>query len=444
MLLKYIVSNFMSIGHPIEFSMFPTSENVEERLVKRIDTKAGEWKTLRRGGFFGPNASGKTTFIKSLYFAKNFIVNGQKSGKGTGINQFRGNIEELEGKSLFQFMFYLQGDVYEYGFSLGTEQVHEEWLMVLTEKGFQPLFARQTSEEGNTETEIESRFARKGSKERNLVEVLKESIGENQKNQLFLYKMYDNGVKRVECIIEWFQHLKIIFPKAKVQGLPLRMDKDDDFRRFILDSLKNMDTGVANISVVSDVMDFRDFIEKLNIPNEIVSQVEDMRNGILTFAGKYFIFGEGEKRQTLLVQIKFEHMLNGQIVPFNVEEESDGTRRLLDLLPILFSLSKNRQDIYFVDEIDRSLHTKLSQHLLREFLKGCEDTDSQIVFTSHDVNLINLEEFGQDEIWFVEKDGNGESHFRPFSDFEIEKGQDALRAYLNGRFGAVPLLKGEI
>ena len=57
MLLKYIVSNFMSIGHPIEFSMFPTSENVEERLVKRIDTKAGEWKTLRRGGFFGPNAS---------------------------------------------------------------------------------------------------------------------------------------------------------------------------------------------------------------------------------------------------------------------------------------------------------------------------------------------------------------------------------------------------
>ena len=124
-------------------------------------------------------------------------------------------------------------------------------------------------------------------------------------------------------------------------------------------------------------------------------------------------------------------MLNGKAVPFNVEEESDGTQRLLDLLPILFFLSKNWQNIYFVDEIDRSLHTKLSQYLLREFLKGCEDTYSQIVFTAHDVNLINLEEFGQDEIWFVEKDGNGESHFRPFSDFEIEKGQDALRAYDN-------------
>ena len=132
----------MSIGRPIEFSMFPTSDNVEEHLVKKIDTKAGEWKILRRGGFFGPNASGKTTFIKSLRFAKKFILNGPKSGKGMGINQFRGNIEDLQGKSLFQFMFYTQDDVYEYGFSLGTQQVYEEWLMILTETGFEPLFAR--------------------------------------------------------------------------------------------------------------------------------------------------------------------------------------------------------------------------------------------------------------------------------------------------------------
>ena len=156
------------------------------------------------------------------------------------------------------------------------------------------------------------------------------------------------------------------------------------------------------------------------------------------------MFGEGEKQQTTLVQIKFEHMLNGELVPFNVEEESDGTQRLLDLLPILFSLGKNRHDIYFIDEIDRSLHTKLSQYLLREFLKGSGDTDSQILFTAHDVNLINLEEFGQDEIWFIEKDSEGESHLRPFSDFEIQKGQDVLKAYLNGRFGAVPLIKGGV
>ena len=84
MLLRYIVSNFKSIGHPVEFSMFPTEESTDERFLKTITTKAGEWKVLRRGGFFGPNASGKSSFIESIDFARDYIVDGQKSGKGTG------------------------------------------------------------------------------------------------------------------------------------------------------------------------------------------------------------------------------------------------------------------------------------------------------------------------------------------------------------------------
>lgn len=90
-LLKYIVSNFKSIGHPMEFTMFPTGKSTDDRFLKTIQTKAGVWKILRRGGFFGPNASGKSSFIESVEFARDYIVNGQKSGKGTGINQFRGN-----------------------------------------------------------------------------------------------------------------------------------------------------------------------------------------------------------------------------------------------------------------------------------------------------------------------------------------------------------------
>lgn len=441
MLLKYIVSNYKSIGVPMEFSMFPATTQIDEKLSKTIDTKAGQWKVLRRGGFFGPNASGKTSFIESVKFARDFIVNGQKSGKGTGVKQFKGNIPELHEKSTFQFMFYLNGEVYEYGFSLGNQQVFEEWLMVLTEKEFVPLYIRQTSEEGKTQIEIMSKFARKNSKQRDLAEVLKSSMGENQRNQLFLYKMYDNGVTRVEEIVEWFKHLQIIFPKTKVQGLPLRMDKDLDFRQFISDSLRKMDTGVVDITVVSDEIDFQDFIEKLDIPSEIVNQIEDIKNGIVSIGGKYFIFGEGKKRKTVLIQVKFEHTLNGKVVPFNMEDESDGTQRLLDLLPILFAIGENNQAIYFVDEIDRSLHTKLSQYLLEEFLQGCQETYSQIIFTAHDVNLINLDNFGQDEIWFVEKDNKGESRFKPFSDFSIEKGQDTLKAYLCGRFGALPMIR---
>lgn len=440
MLLRYIVSNFKSIGHSVEFSMLPTENNIDERFLKTITTKTGQWKVLRRGGFFGPNASGKSSFVESIAFARDYIVDGQKSGKGTGINQFKGEFEDLNEVSSFQFMFYLNDEVYEYGFSLNRHQVFEEWLMQLTEKDFVPLFTRTTDENGKTEIDIESKFARNNSKERNLAEVLKASIQENQKNQLFLYKLHDNGVKKAEKIVKWFENLQVIFPNTKVQALPIRMKEDKDLRTFIGTMLKRMDTGVFEISVESDEIDFHDYAEKSNWPKEVVDDIEEIKNGIVNIAGRYFIFTENRKKRTVLVQLKFKHRLNDKPIQFNTDEESDGTQRLLDLLPMLFSIG-TKSSIYIVDEIDRSLHTKLCQFLLDEFVSYSGSGCNQIIFTAHDVNLINLRNFRQDEIWFVEKNSLGESKLKPFSDFEVKQEQDSLKAYLNGRFGAVPVIR---
>lgn len=444
MLLKYNVSNFKSIGHTIEFSMLPLQNDVEERFLKTIKTRAGNWKVLRRAGFFGPNASGKSTFVESIDFARDYIVEGQKSGKNTGVNQFKGKFLDIKNISTFQFMFYLDEEVYEYGFTLDRKQIHEEWLMILTEKDFVPLFTRVTDTDGKTTIDIESKFARKDSKERKLAEVLKDSIQENQKNQLFLYKLHDNGIKKAETIVEWFKGLQIIFPSTTIQGLPIRMQEDSEFRKFIADSLHKLDTGVFDISVVSDQIDFREFSEKIDLPQEIIDKVEEIKNGIVNLNGKYFIFSENKQKRTVLVQIKFDHKLNGETIKFNIDEESDGTQRLLDLLPILFAMDKKSSVIYLVDEIDRSLHTKLSQHLLNEFICKSENTLNQIIFTAHDVSLLNLNDFRKDEIWFVEKNTLGESKLKPLSDFNVQEGQDTLKAYLNGRFGAVPVIRGDL
>lgn len=441
MLLKCIVSNFKSIGHSVEFSMFPTASSTDERFLETIKTKSGDWKVLRRGGFFGPNASGKSSFIEAVAFAKDFIINGKRSGKGTGINQFKGDFEDLNHISSFQFVFWLDEEVYEYGFSLDRRQVYEEWLMVLTEKEFAPVFTRVTDYAGKTEIDIESRLARKNSKGRRLAEALKEGMRENQKNQLFLYKLSDNGVKKAETIITWFQNLQIIFPESKVKGLPFRLQQDMDFKTFIAESLKKMDTGVFNLTVASNEIDFHDFAEKMDLPDKIIEEIEEIKSGIVSLNGKYFIFAEGKRSRTVMIQIKFEHYLNKKTLSFNMEEESAGTQRLLDLLPILFAVNKNSQMVYFVDEIDRSLHTKLSQYLLNEFIARSDKTGCQIIFTAHDVNLINLDNFRQEEIWFIEKNNLGESELRPLSDFHLQEGQDTLKAYLSGRFGAVPMIR---
>lgn len=441
MLLRYIVSNFRSIGHTIEFSMLPDKKNSDDRFLKSINTIEGEWKVLSRGGLFGSNASGKTSFIKSIKFAREFIIEGQKSGRGIKLDQFRGELDDLAGISTFQFDFFINENVYEYGFSVDCYQVHEEWLMQLTEKGFEPLFTRITDQNEKTQIEIEDIFLGIDTKERRLADILMDSIKENQKNQLFLYKLHDNGIEKAEEIIKWFRSLQVIFPSTKVKTLPIRMQKDTELRTYIGEMLSRMDTGVFDISVASDEMEFSYFAEKFQVPEEIVKEMEEIGNGIVSFAGKYFIFAENNKKRIVLVQLKFSHRLNGKDVQFNIDEESDGTQRLLDLLPMLFATKENSSAIYFVDEIDRSLHTKLSQFLLNEFIKCCRENHNQIIFTAHDVNLVNTHDFRQEEIWFIEKNGLGESFLRPLSDFKIEEGQDLIKAYLNGRFGAVPVIR---
>ena len=441
MLIQYVVSNYKSIGRPVEFSMLPVQDINNEKFLKTVGTKAGTWKILRRGGFFGPNASGKSSFIESIDFARDFIVEGQKSGKEIRIDQFRGDIEELKGRSSFQFVFYLDQEVYEYGFSVDRYQVYEEWLMIMTENGFEPMFTRLTDMFGKTEIELEPRLAVPDSKEFKLAEILTESIKENQKNQLFLYKLQDNGIKKAEKIMDWFKSLQIIFPETKVRALPIRIRENEDLRQFLGEKLRGLDTGVFKISADSQDIDFHDFAEKLRVPKRIIEDMESLQNGIVNLNGKYFIFGENDKR-TVLVQLKFTHNLNGQDVEFDIDDESDGTQRLLDLLPMLFFVREDSHDIYFIDEIDRSLHTKLSQYLLDEFIKCCENTHNQIIFTAHDVNLINLDKFRQEEIWFIEKNYRGESRLKPLSNFEINEKRDALKAYLSGRFGAIPTIRG--
>ena len=402
MLLKYIVSNFKSIGRSVEFSMIPTENNTDKRFVTKLETKYGDIDVLRRGAFFGPNASGKSTFVESIQFAKEYIVEAQKSGKNTRVPQFKGSLEDLEGTSLFQFVFYLDKNVFEYGFTLTPKRVSEEWLMIRTNKGFVPMFTRATDENGVTDIDIETRFGRSDSKDRQLADVLKSSMKENQKNQLFLYKLKENGIKRAEKIVGWFENMQVIFPNTKIQWLPIRVKEDADFREFLSESLRKLDTGVSKISASGAEINFQEFAEKMNLPKELVADIENKESGLISLNGRYFIFFENKNR-TSLIQVKFEHALNNKIASFNIDDESDGTQRLLDLLPILFQMDKKNNAIYFVDEIDRSLHTKLSKYILKTFVENSQNLLSQIIFTAHDVNLINLRDFTKEEIWFIEK-----------------------------------------
>lgn len=438
MLLKYSVSNFKSIGNNVEFSMFPLEDNTDERFLNEIDTVDGKWRVLKRGALFGPNASGKTSFVQSLAYARNYIVKGPRNNAVTKVPQFRGEIEELEGETTFEFMMYIDGKVYDYGFSLNRTAVSEEWLELYTKDGFTPMFKRVTDGKKVSEIEIFSKYARKKSKIREIAELLKDTIKEKQADQLFLYKLYENGSPVASLIYEWFDRIQILYPDTKLQSLPLRLQKDEQFRKFLSDQLNILDTGIENVYIENQSIDLADFSKKFNLPHEMIHDIEEKQNGLFIFNGKYYLFTE-RGTNTKLVQLKFEHSLNGNTVDFDIDDESDGTRRLLDLLPILFKLRKDENRVYIIDEIDRSLHTKLSRYFVEKFVKFSGNT--QLVFTAHDTNLLDSELFRQEEIWFVEKMSSGETKLRPYSDFDQSMSLDIINDYLSGRLGAVPVIR---
>lgn len=440
MLLKYNVTNFKSIGEQVEFSMFPL-DNEDDRFLIPIKTKIGEWKILRRGALFGPNASGKTTFIDSIHYSQNYILKGPLSNKVTRVNQFKGFEDKL---STFQYVIYIDEEVYEYGFSMDRFYVHEEWLYQLNENGeMKPLFTRITNSEKNTSINITSDYATENTEARQIAELLVGSIKENQANQLFLKKLAENGSEKAEAIINWFEKIVIIYPSSTLRALPVQIKEDDDFREFLTQHLGNMDTGVNNISTSTEEYTIEKFREQFNLSDDLLKEIEEKGSGIISINGKYFIFSDERKGHATFIKLEFEHMLNGKTVPLNLEEESDGTRRMIDLLPMLFKIEDDKSNkIYIVDELDRSLHTKLSKEFVRNFEKTTRNICAQLIFTAHDVNLLDMDLFRQEEIWFIDKKNSGETRFRPFSDFNIKKEQDIFKDYLNGRFGAVPVIHG--
>ena len=133
--------------------------------------------------------------------------------------------------------------------------------------------------------------------------------------------------------------------------------------------------------------------------------------------------------------IKLRH--GKSIFDFDFEDESDGTRRLFDLMDML--LMKDDDIVYVVDELERSLHPKLTEHFLKLFSERHKDHKIQLVFTTHEAAIMDQELVRRDEIWFIERDGENNSKIYSLDRFKERYDKKLSKAYLEGRYGAIPV-----
>jgi AAA15 family ATPase/GTPase len=262
-------------------------------------------------------------------------------------------------------------------------------------------------------------------------------------NQLFLTESIERGVKHFEIPYSWFDEiLTFIFPYTRFEGLEFTIEEDKEFTNLLLKFLQLFNTGISDVvlkkvdiqSTLGDLPEriISDLLDDLEVGDKVVLSAPNDRR---------YLIHKDQINEIQVSKVMTKHKMFGcdDEALLEVAEESDGTQRLIDLIPALIQLLKMDR-VFVVDELDRSLHPKLSHIILELFLNNKIQQKSQLIVTTHESSLLNLNLLRRDEIWFVEKDDRGVSSVYSLEEFTPRYDKDVRKGYLLGRFGAIPIV----
>jgi len=399
-------------------------------------------KLLPLAAIYGGNASGKSNLFKALSFSKSYIMDGAGIDAEIEVDPYRLQ-QNFESKpSSFLFVIYVDSKVYEYCFTLDKHKVFEEKLTQI-ELHSEDLLYRRLPEK------IDLGSSLRGGSEEDLLLFVHKST---RPNQLFLTTSVSQNIALFKPIYDWFRHtLTLIEPEAHF--VPLNMFYSEDHHQYPLTNkiLKDLDTGIDSIKSEEMPLDETDIPGELKGHPELKKLNEGHMVGFTRPDGRSISFKrEKGKLYSYGSQILTYHSGDdGRIIRFEMSDESDGTRRIINLLPAFLDVSSDAANrVYVIDELDRSLHTLLLRQLLESYLFGCNsETRSQMIFTTHDVMLMDQDYMRRDEMWVTERNIDGSTSLTSFSEFkDVRYDKDIRKSYLLGRLGGVPriLLRGAL
>ena len=441
MIVSFTVTNHRSFSDEQTFSMV-ASHRITGHEDHLQPIPGQEECGLPAAILYGANGAGKSNLIQALKRMRDFVVKGVPPGSRVVQTPFLLKEGAKEEPTSFEIRAVVGGRLLEYGFRLLGGEFTEEWLVHHVGRKEITVFERGTAG-GLVSVELgKSKDAKTygGSKLASLADVAP------LPNQLFLRSIATNLRREDQgelaaLLIRWFhERLVIIAPGRSYSHLPHLLREKSNFQDFALRFLRNASTGVRSIAVKERKLspvppELSDFMEKDPeraetmlrnfLPGERDSRgLERQADGSLVELQILTEIGDAEHRAKL---------------PFS--EQSDGTRRLTHLLPALFEGARDPH-VIVVDEIDRSLHPLLARQFIESFLALARGRGSQLILTTHDTNLLDLDLFRRDEIWFVEKKPPGETHLYSLAEFKVRLDLRIDNAYLQGRFGAIPFLGG--
>ena len=433
MLIRFTVSNFLSFKDETEFNMLTGDVKRHPHHVYKRE----HIDVLRAAAIYGANGAGKSNLIKAIIFLQR-LVEGEdilRNSPKFGLSE-----ECTDKPSQLEIEVEINGIVYAYGVVFDNTRIREEWLYKVNfGKDDEIVFERKTYENYMHNLKLSSKYLQTD-KEKYYLEFYEETLI-NADFTFCSSIQKTKAIEEVNTLFNWFKEdLIIILPDTKVESLIRDIYFSKDYSEWFSNMLKNLDTGVEKIRIQNVKPNFPNN-EFDDIQEEIQKILVDNPNAFTTFQQGNNYFGAVlENEQITYKTLVSEHKGNNKKpVSFMLSQESDGTQRLLDFIPIINQLEKTGTT-FIIDEIDRSIHPTLIKTFLK-LLMEMKDSKGQIIFTTHESNLLDLDIFRQDEIWFAEKNQEGATQFYPLSEFKIRYDLDIRKGYLNGRFGAIPFLE---
>ena len=440
MLIRFVVDNVYSFGKQREFSMFPNSRL--KTLQEHKYTKCGI-DLLKMTSIYGANGAGKSNLIKSIALLRHIVLRDDHWTKSKNF-QFKLS-EKSETKKQVLAVEFIQDDIpLYYGIEIQngniiTEELYQSGLGITDDL---LVFERKTDEEGATKLKFSDAFE-SDEKSTILKQVLIEDfIKPNEASLKLLSKRENENLSLTKIAFKWFSDtLEIITPDSKPAAMAHRVDIDESFKQYAQDIMCTFHVGINSLK--SEKKEIHEFFGKENEAEaeRLINQIEDTSVkmvGLRSRKGDELVLvkeGDSYFVKRLILEHKGE---NDFLTDFYLDEESDGTIRLLDFVPAFQDLlSKNK--VFIIDELERSIHPLLIKELVMKFSLD-NLSKGQLIFTTHESNLLDQDIFRQDEIWFAEKDENGSTDLSSLSDFKEHKTIDIRKGYLNGRYGSIPFL----
>jgi AAA15 family ATPase/GTPase len=435
MLIKFKVQNFRSFGKEVEFSCVATPERGHRNRVF-IGPQTG-LRLLTVGAIFGANAAGKSNLYRAVEFARKLVVAGVKLEAQIPVQPFRLDPALRSSPARFEFEVLVGTQVYAYRFAVTASAVSEESLSEILPTSERLIFSRDAKEETGPKWNLDH-FKNIASKAEELQFVEFVAKG-TPKNQLFLREAHARNLAHFEGLWKWFRHsLVLIDPHSTAAGLEFQLE-EQGLKDFCTQMLRSADMGIDRLG--TEVISF----DSLDLPKELKKELDnDCKEGqgvLLRSHGGDRLSLRREGGELKAAKLVSYHRAEGanESVAFDIGQESDGTQRIVDLLPAFHDLANAEKEfVVFVDELDRSLHSRLTRGLIEGYL-GCRPATarSQLLFTTHDSTLLDPGLLRRDEVWLIDKNEKGESELSSLSEFKLRSDKRLMKDYLLGRFGGV-------